>query len=225
MAAVRLLVKAAMRSADLGHLADQIGRLEAGGVDTLHFDVMDGRFVPELCMGPSFIRGLRKYTRVPFEVHLLVQEPDDSWRPYADAGADGLLVHIESSLDPASTLAGIRRQRCQAGLAIAPETPAEAVVRHLAACDVVNVMTVAPGHPGVLEERGVHNLSELSEAARGRPILVQADGAVSAQTRERLVRAGAGAVVVGYPIFSQDVFAEAIAALRGDALINEPLKR
>jgi len=223
----RLLIKAAMRSADMGHLADQIHRLEAGGIDALHFDVMDGRFVPELCMGPSFIRGLRRYTRLLFEVHLLVQEPEACWAQYVDAGADGVLIHIETSAEPAVTLERIRAQRRQAGLAIAPATPARAVMPHLAACDVVNVMTVAPGRPGALEAGGVRNLKELAEAIQqqGRDVVIQVDGAVSLQTRPQLVESGATALVAGYPIFSCETFGQAIAALREPCDVQQPVRR
>ena len=212
----RLLIKAAMRSADVGRLAEEIARLEAGGIDALHFDVMDGRFVPELCMGPSFIRGLRKHTPLPFEVHLLVHEPETCWAPYVEAGADCVLIHVETSADPSATLGRIRAQGRQAGLAIAPATPAHAVLPHLAQCDLVNVMTVAPGRAGTLEDGGVRNLTELAEAVRrnGPAVVVQADGAVSAQTRQRMLEAGAASLVAGYPIFSSADYGHAIGALR-----------
>lgn len=214
----RVLIKAAMRSADLGHLAEAIRRLEQGGIDALHFDVMDGRFVPELCMGPSFIRGLRKYTTLPFEVHLLAEDPDGCVDPYLDAGADVLLAHVEASRDPRAWLMRVRAQGRQAGLAIAPATPAERLAPYLDACDLVNVMTVAPGKPGAVDERGVGNLAEVAAMAcqRGGMPLVQADGAVSAATRDRFTEAGAWALVAGYPIFSCEDFGQAIADLAAE---------
>lgn len=212
----RLLVKAAMRSSDHGFLAEQIHRLEQGGIDGLHFDVMDGRFVPELCMGPLFIRSLRKYSSLPFEVHLLVQEPQRCVEQYVDAGADCVLIHVEAARDPATLLQRLRAARRQAGLAIAPATSASAVVPYLELCHVVNVMLVTPGTPGVLQESGVRNLIELAHdrGRKGAWPLVQADGAVSAATRDRVVGAGAQAVVAGYPIFSQPDFGLAIGELR-----------
>ena len=216
MTPATLLIKAAMRSADVGHLAEQIQRLEAGGIDALHFDVMDGRFAPEICMGPSFIRGLRASTRLPFEVHLMVAEPEGCVGQYVDAGADTLLIHVEASRDPASILGRLRALKRQAGLALAPATPASAVAPFVELCDVINVMTVAPGQPGTLQDGGVRNLTELAAQARrlGRAPLVQADGAVSATTRQQLVEAGADALVAGYPIFSQPEFGTPIAELR-----------
>lgn len=208
----RLLIKAAMRSADLGRLAEEIQRLEQGGIDALHFDVMDGRFVPELCMGPSFIRGLRQYTKLPFEVHLLVKEPEGCLSQYLEAGADCLLVHIEAARDPGACLKHVRAQKRQAGLAIAPATPSSALAPYLDLCDTINVMTVAPGEPGALQEGGLRNLREVAEGIRrsGGTQLVQADGAVSAATRDRLLEAGARALVAGYPIFSRENVGQAI---------------
>lgn len=211
-----LLIKAAMRSADVGHLADQIKRLEQGGIDALHFDVMDGRFVPEICMGPSFIHGLRKCTTLPFEVHLLVQEPDGCVEQYLDAGADCLLIHIEASAQPALALSRIRGHGRRGGLALTPATSSSVVEPYLHLCDVVNVMTVTPGMPGALQEGGVRNLTDIAATIRGidRAPLVQVDGAVSLVTRERLLDAGAEAFVAGYPIFSQENFGAAIAQIR-----------
>lgn len=211
----RILVKAAMRSADVGRLAEEIQRLEVGGIDALHFDVMDGRFVSEICMGPSFIRGLRPYTTLPFEVHLLVQEPDGCVEQYVDAGAECVLIHVEAAREPAAVLQRLRGLGRQVGLAIAPATPSAAVAPYLELCHVVNVMLVMPGKPGILQESGVQNLMELARQGRcgGGPLL-QADGAVSPATRDHLIGAGAQAVVAGFPIFSCEDFGSAIAALQ-----------
>ena len=212
----RLLIKAAMRSADMGHLAEQMEGLERGGIDAFHFDIMDGHFVPEICMGPLFIRGLRKYSTRPFEVHLLVTEPDACAEQYVEAGANCVFIHIEASADPATVLARLRARDCQAGLAIAPATSSSALSPYLHLCDAVNVMTVAPGQPGILQEGGVRNLAEVAGMVRrgGGRSLVQADGAVSSTTRNQLTGAGAQALVAGYPIFSQENFEQAIAELR-----------
>lgn len=212
----RLLVKAAMRSADVGYLADQIQRLADGGIDALHFDVMDGRFVPELYLGPSLIRALRKCTTLPFEVHLLVEEPARCLDQYVDAGANTLLIHVEADPNPQATLARIRQQGCQAGLALRPDTAASAAAPSLDVCDVLNVMTVTPGQPGVLNERGVRTLADAASMirAQGRGVLVQVDGAVSPATRARFLEAGARSLVAGYPIFSSQDFGRAIGELR-----------
>ena len=210
------LIKASMRSAELGHLADQIARLEAGGIDALHFDVMDGRFGPEISMGPMFVRGLRNYTELPFDVHLWVDEPERCLDHYIDAGADYLVIHVEACADPAATLAYIRECGCKPGLVINPATPAAELEPFLEFCDEINVMTIAPGKPGELDERGVENLRRVASLVAhvaGGPI-VQVDGAVSMKTRDLFVDAGAMAMIVGYPIFSRYDFGTAIAELR-----------
>jgi len=209
-------IKASMRSADLGHLADQIARLEAGGIDGLHFDVMDGRFGPEISMGPMFLRGLREYTGLPFDVHLWVNEPERCLDRYIDAGADCVLVHVEACADPAQTLGRIRHEGCSAGLAINPDTSPAALEPFMTLCDEVNVMTVSPGKPGVLDDAGMRNLRRIAElaACSADVPIVQADGAVSLDTRDLFTGSGAMALVAGYPIFSRDDFGTAIAALR-----------
>lgn len=211
------LIKASMRSADLGHLADQIARLEAGGVDALHFDVMDGRFgTKEIAMGPMFIRGLRKYTRLPFDVHLLVEEPERCLDGYIDAGADYLIVHLEACSDPGAALSYIRSRGVGAGLSINPTTLAASMRPYLSRCDEINIMAILPDAPGELVERGVENLREaarMAKALKGGP-LVQVDGAVSLKTRDRFVEAGAESMVAGYPVFSREEFGEAIRELR-----------
>ena len=219
----RVLIKAAMRSADVGHLAEEIQRLEAAGIDGLHFDVMDGRFVPELYLGPSIIRGLRKYTTLPYEVHLLVQEPSVCLAHYVDAGANRVFIHIESDGDPAAMLSRLNKRGCGAGLAMVPGTPASRLEPYLDGCDCVNAMTVVPGTPGVLSEAGVESLREIAALVQrtGRSTLVQVDGAVSPATRQRFLDAGASSFVAGHPIFSRPACGEAIAELREAVVMKE----
>ncbi len=212
----RLLIKAAMRSAEAGHLAEQIKCLERSGIDALHFDVMDGHFVPEICAGLSLIRGLRPYTDLPFEVHLLVEHPERWVESYVAAGSNCILLHLEAVQDPREALWQVRQQGCHAGLAIRPGTPARAVRPYLALCDAINVMTVTPGVPGQLNPEGLSALAETTalvhEAGGGQ--LVQADGAVSLATRAQFLQAGARSLVAGYPIFSAPDMRTAIAHLR-----------
>ena len=218
-----MLIKAAMRSAEAGHLADQIRCLERSGIDALHFDVMDGHFVPEICAGPSLIRGLRRYTQLPFEVHLLVEHPERWVESYVAAGSNVILLHLEALSDPGEALRQVRQQGCRAGLAIRPETPAHAMRPYLEWCDTINVMTVTPGVPGQLNPDGLKRLAETSElvhAAGGGP-LVQADGAVSLATRAQFLQVGARSLVAGYPIFSAGEMRTAITQLRWGAASGE----
>lgn len=212
----RLLIKAAMTGAEVGHLADAIARLERAGVDALHFDVRDGRFGPEISMGVIFVRGLRKYTRLPFEVHLWIAGPEPDIDSYIDAGADYVIVHLEACRDPAAALVQIRDRGRKTGLAINPGTPVDGLIRFLDLCDEINVMTVRPGRPGELDEQGVENLRQVVRLVTARSVapLVQVDGAVSMKTRALFLGAGARSMVVGYPIFSRSDFGAAVAEMR-----------
>ncbi|OFW11399.1 MAG: hypothetical protein A3H96_00405 [Acidobacteria bacterium RIFCSPLOWO2_02_FULL_67_36] len=210
------LIKASMIRAELGYLADQIGRLEAGGIDALHFDVEDDGDNQTILIGPAFIRGLRKYTKLPFDVHVRFGQPDRSVDQFLDAGADCLMLQLEMCVAPEVALSHIRDRGCRAGLAIYPDTAATALASLLDLCDEINVMTVAPGRPGRLIEKGVDSVRAVTDMVtdRGLKLLVQADGAVSMETRDVLVRAGAAALIAGYPIFSRADFGAAIAELR-----------
>ena len=168
-------------------------------------------------MGPMFLRGLRKYTEVPFEVHLWMYKPERSLDSYIDAGADCVLFHIEACSDPAKALQKITKAGCDAGLCINPGTDPSTLTRYLDDCKLVNVMTIHPQLSGVVDDEGVTNLKEVSKRAVDRcgDLLVQADGAVSVQTRDLLIEAGAGSLVAGYPIFSSDNYQKAVAEIRG----------
>lgn len=219
MSDARLQIRASMLRAELGCLADQIRRLEAGGIDALHFDVEDDGPSKSPLFGPAFIRGLRKYTKLPFDVHVRHGQPDRSVDQFVDAGADCLVLQLEMCAAPEAALSHIRDRGCQAGLAIYPRTLAASLGSLLDLCDEVNVMTVEPGRPGELSEEGVDTLRAVSAlvARQARTVLVQADGAVSLKTRDVFVGMGANALVAGYPVFSRDDFGAAIAELQRGA--------
>jgi len=210
------LIKASMIRAELGYLADQIGRLEAGGIDALHFDVEDDGDNQTILIGPAFIRGLRKYTKLPFDVHVRFGQPDRSVDQFLDAGADCLMLQLEMCVAPEVALSHIRDRGCRAGLAIYPDTAATALASLLDLCDEINVMTVAPGRPGRLIEKGVDSvravtdMDELGERTFWIDCdVIQADGG----TRTASV---AGAFVA---------LADAVAVIRKKGLIKKnPLK-
>jgi len=210
------LIKASMRSADVGHLAEQISKLEIAGIDALHFDIMDGRFGPEISMGQMFIRGLRKYTKLQFDVHLWVEDPDQCIDSFIDAGADCIIIHIEANANVLASLSHLKKIGVAAGLAINISTPVSRMEPFLNLCDEINVMTIPPGSAGQLSEQGVENLRQVAQLASryAERFVLQADGAVSLKTRDLFVEAGAKALVVGYPIFSQVDFGMAISQLR-----------
>lgn len=214
----RSFIKASIRSADIGNLAIEIEKLEEAGIDAIHFDVMDGHFGPqEISMGPMFLRGLRKYTDLPFEVHLWVRHPEQSLDRYVDAGADCILFHIEACSDPGSALQKITRSGCAAGLCINPSTDPNTLTGYFEACTLVNVMTIDPQQAGEVNYDGVNNLRQVSEHAANqyKDLIVQADGAVSAKTRNLFIESGASSLVAGYPIFSSSDYKKTVAEMRG----------
>ncbi len=211
------LIKASIRSADFGNLADTLDRLKLGKIDGIHFDVMNGSFGPlDFAMGPSFVSQLRKHSDLPFEVHLWIKDPHYYLKSFAESGADTIIIHIEASDDPRTDLLEIKRLGCIPGIAINPNTNPELLTTLLSHCEIINVMTIDPLLPGQLSKQGLHNLSKISDLSKtsSEDILVQADGAVSLDTKDKFLLSGATSMVAGYPIFSQDNFHEAVRALR-----------
>lgn len=209
-------IKASIEGADLGYLAKQIESLDDAGVDGLHFDVKDGQFIPEISMGAMFVRGLRKYTSIQFDVHLWVKSPDLYIDSLVEAGADVLVVHYEIGDQIGKTLEQIRATGCKVGLAINPDTQVRQIEPLISLCDEINVMTITPGVRGQLNEQGVNNLREASilAATQSPKPIIQVDGAVSLKTRDLFLQAGAESLIAGYPIFSTEDFNAAVRDLR-----------
>lgn len=185
---------------DFGRLGEEVVALEQAGADRLHWDVMDGHFVPRLTQGPDVVRSVRGLTDLPFEAHLMVERPEQSWRSFADAGADVLIVHAETTHHLHRLLAEIRSSGRAAGVALNPSTSLEAVRHVVDLVDLLLIMTVNPGWggqsfiPAMLDKAG--EARELLDRA-GSSADIEVDGGVSAEVAGDLVRMGATVLVAG----------------------------
>ena len=202
-------------SADFAALGEAIARVEAAGADLLHVDVMDGHFVPNLSIGPPVIESIRKRTRLPLDVHLMIEEPERWVEIYVRSGADYVTVHVEASVHLDRTLTLIREAGARAGAALNPSTPPETLQYVLDDLDLVLVMSVNPGFGGQSFIPGAYEkIRRLRTILADRPVLVSVDGGVKADNAGALAQAGAGVLVAGSAIFGAPDPGAALVALR-----------
>lgn len=204
-------------SADFAHLADDIARVEAGGADWIHVDVMDGRFVPNLTFGAKVIETVRRITTLPLDVHLMVVEPEQYFETFAAAGASTLTLHAEVAPHLHRQLCRIKELGCLAGVAINPSTPLEAVREIAADLDLLLVMTVNPGFGAQSFIR--HSLDKVRRARAlldqaGSRAVLEVDGGINRATIHEVWRAGADTFVAGHAVFDSPDPAAEIAAFR-----------
>jgi ribulose-phosphate 3-epimerase len=211
----RVEIAPSILSADFARLADDIRLVESAGADLLHLDVMDGHFVPNITFGPLVVDAVNRISDLFLDVHLMIADPARYAERFVKAGADRLLVHVEVLPDPKPLLAEIRVLGCQAGLALNPETPFEAVEPFLGDIDLLLVMSVHPGFGGQKFLPDVLRKVERAVAVRARAgasFAIEIDGGIDAVTAGPAARAGVEVFVAGNAIYSSP---EPAAALHG----------
>jgi ribulose-phosphate 3-epimerase len=216
-----LRIAPSLLSCDFGRLAEEVRAAEAAGADWIHFDVMDGRFVPNITVGPLVVEAVRRVTKLPIDAHLMIVEPERYVEAFARAGASVISVHAEASPHLHRTLQAIRAAGAKPAVALNPSTGLEAVEYVLGDCDMVLVMTVNPGFGGqsyieACTEK-VRRLRAIADA-RGLALDIEVDGGVKPDTVGKVTAAGANVLVAGTAVFGQKDYAAAIRALRDGAV-------
>jgi ribulose-phosphate 3-epimerase len=207
------LVNPSLLACDFGRLADEIQRCEAAGARLLHLDVMDGHFVPNLSIGLPIVEAVRRSTRLPLDVHLMISQPERYVKQFREAGADLMTIHIEAVPEPRSLLEHIRDLGAGAGISLNPPTPLETIENYLDICDLVLVMSVMPGFGGqTFNPVALDRLRRLRQLTGGR-VLLSVDGGVHDDTIAACAEAGADLFVVGTGFFSHEDYGRRMAEL------------
>lgn len=213
-----VLIAPSILSADFANLKSEVEKVEKAGADWLHIDVMDGRFVPNITIGIPVVSSIRKITKLPLDVHLMIIEPEKYINDFANAGSDIITIHIEACKSNAEkTIALIKQKNAKAGISIKPNTPVKEIENLLEKVDLVQIMTVEPGFGGqefmgnCLEK--AKELRKLSED-KGLDFHIETDGGINSSTAKHAIAAGVNVLVAGSYVYKANNTKEAIESLR-----------
>lgn len=204
-------------SSDFSRLKDEIQAVEGAGADWLHVDVMDGHYVPNITIGPVVVESVRKVTRLPLDVHLMITDPDKYAPEFVKAGADWISIHPETCKNPKASFKKIRELGAKASIAVNPDVPLERVEPYFPEIDMVLMMTVFPGFAGqAFIEDVLTKIEKVRRVVEQRKlsILIEADGGIKADNIGRVVQAGAEVIVSGSGIFKTPDYADTIRRMR-----------
>lgn len=209
---VKIKIAPSILSADFSGLEKEIKKVEKAGADLIHIDVMDGHFVPNITMGPLVVKAVRKVTKLPLDVHLMIKDPDKYIEAFAKAGSDIITIQVEASTDIARDIELIKKHGAQPGLVVNPETPIDTVYPYLDKIDMILVMSVYPGFEG--QKFMPEVLPKIKQLRAKTSIDIEVDGGINLDTAPLAVAAGANVLVAGSAIFYSEDYKQVIKKLK-----------